>query len=338
MPTAGLTVNTTTSVPLDRGYLFAEDGIGRQIDAAKAIEWLKRDENPPAEFVWLHFHDVPSALEGWPPQLAEVPAALSEIVREGYRSTRIVPAHQHFIAVLNDVDYDMKRKRRLEVATLWVSADARCLLSVRTIPLRSIEQLRREVQSGHPFHSPMALLIHLLQQQAQVMFGIGRSAVQGANDAEDALFTGKLPKGSSLAAIHRDLVRLRRLLTPEPAALFRLVSRPPDWLREEDVQSLRECAEQFSLELRDTTAIEEHIRLLQEEIDSKVVEHTNRSVLILTSVTVIALPITLISGLFGMNIGGLPLSSNAHGFWVVLPLALLLTCLAGWLIARLTRD
>jgi len=147
-----------------------------------------------------------------------------------------------------------------------------------------------------------------------------------------------LPKGSSLAAIRRDLVRLRRLLTPEPAALFRLVSRPPDWLREEDVQSLHQCAEQFSLELRDTAALEEHIRLLQAEIDSKVAEHTNRSVLILTSVTVIALPITLISGLLGMNIGGLPFSSNAHGFWVVSPIAVLLTCVSAWLIARLTRG
>jgi zinc transporter len=338
MATAGITVNTTNPVPLDRGYLFTKDGIGEQIDAAKAIEWLKRDETPPAEFVWLHFHDIPSALEGWPVQLAEVPAAFGDTVREGYRSTRIMRAHKHFIAVLNDVDYDTTRKRRLKVATLWVSADARCLLSVRTVALRSVEELRREVQAGHPFHSPMALLIRLLQQQAEVMIGIGRSALQRANDAEDALFTGKLPKGSRLAAIRRDLVRLRRLLTPEPAALFRLVSRPPDWLREEDAQSLHQCAEQFSLELRDTSALEEHIRLLQAEIDSKVVEHTNRSVLILTSVTVIALPITLISGVFGMNIGGLPLSSNAHGFWLVLPIAVLLTCVATWLIARLTRD
>ena len=106
-------------------------------------------------------------------------AEFSDAVREGYRSTRIMRAHKHFIAVLNDVDYDTTRKRRLEVATLWVSADARCLLSVRTVPHRSVEQLRREVQAGHPFYSPMVLLIRPLQQQAEVMIGIGRSAAQG---------------------------------------------------------------------------------------------------------------------------------------------------------------
>jgi zinc transporter len=118
-------------------------------------------------------------------------------------------AHEHFIAVLNDVDYDATRKRPLEVATPWVSADARCLLSVRTVPLRSVEQLHHEGQAGHPFHSLMALLIRLLQEQAEVMIGIERCAVHSAIDAEQALSAGKLPKGSSLGAFRRDLVRLR---------------------------------------------------------------------------------------------------------------------------------
>jgi zinc transporter len=325
-------------LPLDRGYLFGADGIGREIDAQTATDWLKRDETPPGEFIWLHFHDIPSVLEGLPLQLAEVPAAFSDTVRRGYRSTRIMRAHQHFIAVLNDVDYDAARKRQLEVATLWVSADARCLLSVRTVPLRSVEQLRREVLAKRPFHSPMALLVRLMQEQADVLFEIARHAVHSANDAEDALLAGKLPKGSSLGVFRRDLLRLRRLLAPEPATLFRLVTRPPDWLREEDAQLLRQCAEQYSLVLRDTENLEERIRLLQEEIAGKVGEHTNRSVLILTSVTVIALPINLISGLLGMNIGGLPFRDSNIGFWLVLVFSLTLTGVAAWLIARLAHD
>ncbi|MEM5371265.1 CorA family divalent cation transporter [Paraburkholderia azotifigens] len=337
MSTAEIDANTATRIPLDRGYLFSAEGVGREIDAAIASEWLKNGDSP-GEFVWLHFHDIPRVLEGWPIQLAEVPAAFGDTVRHGYRSTRIMRAHKHFIAVLNDVDYDATRKRPLEAATLWVSADARCLLSVRTVPLRSVEQLRHEVCAGHPFHSPMALLIRLLQEQADVMIGIGRSAVHSAHVAEDMLSSGKLPKSSNLGAFRRDLVRLRRLLAPEPAALFRLLSRAPDWLRDEDAQALHQCAEQFSLALRDASALEEHIRLLQAEIDSKIVEHTNRSVLILTSVTVIALPVTLISGLLGMNIGGIPLRSSAYGFWTILTITLLLTGVAAWLITRLMRD
>lgn len=323
---------------LDRGFLFSADGIGREIDAATAIAWLQRDDPPAGEFVWLHFHDIPSALEGWSTKLAEVPSAFGDAIQRGYKSTRVMRSHQHLIAVLNDIDYDVARGRSLEVATLWVSVDDRCLLSMRSAQLRSVERVRRDVQTGHPFANPMALLIRLLREQAEVLLEIAHDTVIASNATEKALFEGKLPRNSRLAVFRRDLMRLRRLLAPEPAALFRLASQAPDWLRDEDAQALRQCAEHFSLILRDTSALEQRIRLLQEEITEKVGEHTNRSVLILTSVTVIALPINVISGLLGMNVGGIPFKDSDFTFGVIVSIALFLTGIAAWLITRLELD
>ena len=40
--------------------------------------------------------------------------------------------------------------------------------------------------------------------------------------------------------MRRVLVRLQRLLALEPGSLMRLLHRPPQWLREQDVQALRQ--------------------------------------------------------------------------------------------------
>lgn len=338
MATVLHTAKMSDDIPPTYGYLFSADGVGREIDAATATEWLRHPNTSRGKFVWLHFHDVPSALAQWPPQLAAAPTAFGDALRKGHRSSRLLRAHQSLIAVLNDVEYDSEREPSLEVATLWLNVDARCLLSVRSLPLRSVDRLRHDVQAQHAFHSPMALLVRLLQEQADVLSSIARDAVHDTNQVESALGAGKLPKRSSLGKMRRDLVQLRRLLAPEPAMLFRLANRAPGWMREDDAQSLHQCAEQFALVLRDTAGLEDRIRLLQEEIASKVGERTNRSVLILTSATVIALPITLVSGLLGMNIGGLPFKYYGGGFWVVLLIALLLTGLAAWLTSRLMKG
>lgn len=153
-----------------------------------------------------------------------------------------------------------------------------------------------------------------------------------------ALRAGKLPRRSSLGGIRRDLVHLRRLLAPEPAALFRLINHAPHWVRDEDVQCLRQSAEEFSLALRDMASLQERIQLLEEEIAANVAERTNQSVLILTAVTVIALPVNLISGLLGMNIGGVPFRHTDNGFWIVVLLSCLLTGLCAWLIFRGSHD
>jgi zinc transporter len=49
-----------------------------------------------------------------------------------------------------------------------------------------------------------------------------------------------------LGAIRRMLVTLQRLLAP-PAALFRLLNRPPVWIGSDDVQALRESAEELAV-------------------------------------------------------------------------------------------
>ncbi|WP_028222425.1 CorA family divalent cation transporter [Paraburkholderia oxyphila] len=326
------------SLPLNRGYVFSANGVGHKINANEARERLMDLDSEAAGFVWLHFHNVPAVLSGWPTQLAKLPPGFGDTLREGLRSTRVEHVRQNLIAVVNDVDYDFERKGPIKVATLWISVGARCLLSVHSLPLRSVDQLSCEVEAGVAFSSPMALLVRLMQGQADLLFGIVRSATQTANEVEIALRTGTLPKRSSLGGIRRDLVHLRRLLAPEPAALFRLINRPPRWVRDEDVQSLRQSAEEFSLALRDMASLQERIQLLEEEIAAKVAEHTNRSVLILTAVTVIALPINLISGLLGMNIGGVPFRHTENGFSIVFLLSTVLTSLSAWLIFRKKHD
>lgn len=318
--------------PLDHGYLFSGNGVGHRIDGASAIVWLRQKDHPDDEFLWLQFHDIPSVLDGWPLQHVTLPEAFGDTLREGSRSTRIESMQKTMIAVVNDVDYDFTQKKPPVVATLWLSAGPHCLLSVRNQPLRSVQQVRADVEAGEIFHSPLALLIRLLQEQADVLRAIVRGGSHTADEVEARLLGGQLPKRASLGGIRRDLVRLRRLLAPEPAALFRLVNRPPRWVREEDAQALRQTAEAFSLTLRDMAGLQERIQLLEEEIADRVAEHTNRSVLILTAVTVIALPINLIAGLLGMNIGGLPLRINPYGFWIIVAISGCLTGLAGWFV------
>jgi zinc transporter len=132
-------------------------------------------------------------------------------------------------------------------------------------------------------------------------------------------------------------VRLQRLLAPEPAALFRLLQHPPGWLVESQVQELRQATEEFSAVLRDMSALQERIKLLQEELAAAVNEDNSRSLFVLTIVTVLALPINIIAGLFGMNVGGVPLSQHPHGFWIVVAIVATFTGIAARIAFR-RRD
>ena len=148
---------------------------------------------------------------------------------------------------------------------------------------------------------------------------------------EDRLLANRVDGSRlKLGSFRRLLVRLQRLMAPEPSALFRLLNRPPGWVGDHDLLDLRQSTEEFSTVLQETTSLQERIKLLQEEIAAQVTEETNRSVFVLTMVTVLALPINMIAGLLGMNVGGVPLAEHAHGFWIVVAIIASFTVAAAW--------
>jgi zinc transporter len=317
------------------GFLFGPDTPGRPISLDETRAWLSSGQtDSTGAFVWLHFNLSDASAETWMRAHLALAPEFFEALREGSRSTRIEDANDHLIAVVNDVAYEFSFEPS-EIATLWMTVTERVAVSARSHPLRSIDRLRQAVKEGCRFDSSMALLNHLMHDQGDVLVRIVRDAIQQVDDIEDTLQRGKLQrKRAVLGKLRRVLVRLQRLLAPEPGAMFRLLRQPPEWIAEGDLEELRQSTEEFSLVLQDLSALQERIKLLQEEIAAQVGEQTNRSLFTLTVVTVLALPINISAGLFGMNVGGIPLAQEPHGFAIVVAILLIVTALAGWLAFR----
>ena len=326
-------MNNPSSPPEDSalicGFVFAPQQAGRPLTLAEAVQWLARPAMA-GEFIWLHFSLAVAGAEKWMQGHLPLPEEFFEALRMGSRTTRIEDASDTLIAVVNDVAFEFSFDPS-EIASLWLSVSERLVVSARLHPLRSIDWLRGAVKNGDRFASSTELLIHLMHDQGDVLVRIVRDATLQVDAIEDRLLGGKLQqRRADLGRMRRVLVRLQRLLAPEPGALFRLLRQPPPWVAQHDLDELRQATEEFSLVLRDLADLQERIKLLQEEMAAQISEQTNRSLFTLTIVTVLALPINIVAGLLGMNVGGIPLAQEPHGFAVIVALVVGFTALAGW--------
>ena len=325
------------------GYLFNASGPQSvsAVDSAQAATWLvaspDRHDTTGSDYMWLHFNLSHVRAETWLTQHAGLSDTFFEALHEGLYSTRIERSEDSLIAVINDVHFDFSFEPS-DISTLWINVGPHLVITARTTPLRSVDALRASVKAGEAPRSSTELLEHLLRAQADVLVNIVRGVTTRIDDIEDALLAGRLDhKRARLGLLRRLLVRLQRLLAPEPAALFRLLQRPPSWMAEPDVQELRGSTEEFSLVLRDMQTLQERIKLLQEEIAANINEDNNRSLFVLTVVTVLALPINILAGLFGMNVGGVPLAQDPQGFWIVVAIIVTFTAVAAWVAFRKKR-
>ncbi len=321
------------------GFLFRRGQPGEPIDSESALQWMgNAGSAEEGSFVWLHCNLSHAAAERWLRKSFQLSDLFYESLREGTRSSRIEFADNDLIAVVNDVLYDFSFDAS-HISTLWMNLDQRLLISARMKPLRSIDRLRESVRNGEVFRTSVELLVHLLRDQADVLMQIVRKSIAQVDQIEDKLLAGQLDRQrGELGKLRRVLVRLQRLLAPEPAALFRLLNHPPQWLAPGDVEELRQSTEEFSGTISEIASLQERIKLLQEEIAAQTNEANSRSLYVLTVVTVLALPINLMAGLFGMNVGGIPLSQDAHGFWYLLCAVIAFTLAAVWVVFMRRRD
>lgn len=321
------------------GYRFSPDRAAHPIAADDVPAFLSRQGDETAgDFLWLHFSLSNQGAERFMRRALELPDGFLESLRSEVGSTRLELDDGRLVAVIHDVLFDSTLDAS-DVGTTSLCLAPRLVVSARLRPLRSVDQLRTAVRAGQAFRSPVELLAHLLRDQANVLSDILRKSTAGVDQIEDRLLANRITTDrKELGTLRRTLVRLQRLLAPEPTALFRLLNRPPAWISRDDVADLRQAAEEFATAIGDSAALVERVKLIQEELAALVNEQTGRTLFILTVVTVLALPVNLVAGLFGMNVGGIPLASSAHGFATVVSVLVALTVVLAYLAFGRSRD
>lgn len=319
------------------GYVFEPDTAARRIPSREVLNEFQ-SIGPGRGFIWLHVNLNHATAEKWLKKHFAMADFFFEEIRQGSRSTRIERQGEVLFAVLNDVIFRPEGGGE-DAATLWLYCRPQLVVTARHKPVRLIENLFRKLDQLMPA-SPTALLVDLLEEQEDVLEQIVRQANLYVDAIEERLLSHHIKNNrTALGRLRRLLLRYQRLLAPEPAALFRLMSRPPAWLETVVVQDIRHFAEEFTVVLNDLVGLTERIRLLQEEIAAKQMEQNNRTLFQLTIITVLALPINIVAGFFGMNVGGIPFANNRHGFLLLVLIVTGFTLItAYWALRRRDND
>lgn len=107
-------------------------------------------------------------------------------------------------------------------------------------------------------------------------------------------------------------------------SLTALLARLPAWATPDDAAELRDAVARLDAVGHDLDLAQERARQLQDERGARLAEITNRNLYVLSIFTAVFLPMTLVTGVFGMNVGGLPGVGSPHGFlWTIALMALI---------------
>jgi zinc transporter len=143
--------------------------------------------------------------------------------------------------------------------------------------------------------------------------------VAGLGDLIDACETDLHPDKAfamrrTIARVRSEAIGYRRFVVPQRQALEKLAALEVDWLEIDDRLHLREAADRFARMAEELEAVRERSALLHEQLTDLRAEQIESRTLLLAIVALVFLPLTFITGLFGMNFDLIPFQHDPWGF------------------------
>ena len=312
---------------------------GYRIDGAGAMTELSWDEadaalDDPASIVWLHFNLADKRVRDRIAANRHVPDAGKALLLGRDTHMRIEVVGGGLAGVVGDLHHDDLREGE-EFGTLRLYLDSHCLISARSRPLQSMQKLRLEVDAGAKVGRPVTILTKFLHHVTDTLSDLLVELTNDVDDLEDDLLAGRIRcQVPELGRIRRIAVRLRRHMVPQQHALTSLVTRLPPWVGEDGASGLRQAIERLTALGHDLDLVQDRARLVGDQLSGRLMEATNRNLYILSIVTTIFLPMTLVTGIFGMNLGGLPWQQHPSGFWFGMAIMVMLGGGTLWMLRR----
>lgn len=200
-----------------------------------------------------------------------------------------------------------------------VFVDRYCMVTTRRHQLTALGQIRNELARGVTFDNTAHLLVRLLEHKVVTFAKSVQEFATVLDDFEELVFSGRFRDVSNLGRERQLMARVRRQRAGNRQALSDLLEHLPPWWDEEATIDLRRVLSRATSIAQDLELSCDRARLLTEEIDSRMNEATNRNLYLVSVLAAVFLPVTLISGIFGMNVDGLPWIQDPYGFiWTIL--------------------
>lgn len=188
---------------------------------------------------------------------------------------------------------------------LWLEKDRVITASRR--PLKSLDSIRQLDEEGKGPESPALFAIELIDRLSDFISEVTDQIETRLEQAEDNVSEAHaILKNSPFSALRRQSARIRRYLAPQREALDSLAKNPQPVFNEAQTAELREQTNRITLVLEDLDLVRERALVAQEEFLGMIAHEQNTRMLLLSIVAAIFLPLSFLTGLFGMNVAGLP--------------------------------
>jgi len=276
--------------------------------------------------IWIHLDYTQPETEEWLRRADTLPdpVVADTLLAESTRP-RTLALEQGLLVTLRGMNLNPGAEPDDMVSLrLWVTPER--VISTHMRPLKTIGHVTADIEHGNAPRDAGELLVAICERLITNMADVIDAIEEDTDEFEHAMLSDNddvPPVDKEFAALRSRIIMLRRYLAPQRDAMEQILTGHMSWIRKSSAMRLRETINRLTRYVETLDAARDRIRILQEQSMTQLTEQLSRRLYFITLLSAVFLPLSFLTGVFGVNLGGIP-GSQAHGGFTLFVIALLL--------------
>lgn len=301
---------------------------GRVLDGRGGAKPIRREDvdkwtpQAPGEVLWLHLRRHAKEVRPWLETDLDIPAPTAELLVSDSTRPRALIEGNSIVATLRGINFQPEARPE-DMISLQVWSDGTRLITLRKLPMQTPRDVMAMLDAGSGPEDAGAAITRIVEQLVMRM----NQTIVDMNSQIDALeemdieedYETILPQ---ISRIRRNSLALKRHMSPQHEALERISRDAPGWFEDHDRRAIADSIDRLRRYLDDIDISKESAVVLQDELRARSLASNEQATYMLTIVAGIFLPLGFLTGLMGINVGGMPGVENGEAFWIVVALCL----------------
>ncbi|MFP2768879.1 zinc transporter ZntB [Oceanisphaera sp. KMM 10153] len=289
---------------------------------------------PAATPVWLHLdYEQPQAAD-WLRTTSLVNEAAREALLGQSSRPKLVRQGDSLLLTLRGINHNQGGSPE-EMVALRIYITPSLIVSSRHRPLLSEQDVYEQLADSDGPVTQGDWLVEMCDALTDRAGEFVESLHDQILELEERILERESPAQGQLGRIRKQLILVRRYLSPQRDLVARLASEKIGWLNDDDRRRLLDIADRLRRWLDDLDAGVARTAVLADEVNNLMAEATNQRAYQMSVMALLFLPASFLTGLFGINLGGMPGADSPFAFWTFcLILAGLAVGLGLWLKLR----
>lgn len=307
-------------------FAYALDGEGGAIslDSESISHHTKSNE----QLTWVHLDASHGKTRNWlQTELTYLDPLVMDALLEDETRPRMTQFDQGVLLILRGVNLNQDAVPEDMISIrLWI--DEHRIITMRKRKLKAVGDIEdRLIKSQGPRDS--GDFIYMLSSRLFERMDPVLSTLDDTTDEieEQILETADSSLRQSITEVRKKAIVFRRYMAPQRDAISQLKMADLVWLKSKHKRYLQESYNHVTRYVEDLDAIRERAQIVKDELANIIAEKLNKNMYVLSVIAAIFLPLGFLTGLLGINVGGIPGSDYAYAFFIFCGMLIVLVIL-----------